>query len=402
VVLIITFGTFYVRVGISESNLPELYIKNEFGEKSEASPIVLSGSYGKGWKTNDQITITQKGSSYNSQKSFFDQLDPNIRQEKLIKLQKEERQFMRGKIAQDGFYIENNFIVYADKDYSYDSNNRRTGILFKIYTLDKKNNETQSFNIHAPLIGSYSDINILDVQVIGKELKIITRGSLNNEHSLPEIHVYSINLVKKEVVNDSTIFKGQAEINGITNNIYEASEPDVTEPSNYEVFTNNVYKQTTNEGNSSYSKVISRDVIIYNLETNQLEKLKISREQLNKWNDLTRLFLQGDILYATTQDKEGINGIDVMKYNLKLQKVISEQRFSNKSLGLNTVNNYNIQNDKLYLLDTKNNHNSLPGITVVDLQTNKPIYKGRVVLKNNNKDLKNRFVNLGFYNISVK
>jgi hypothetical protein len=91
-----------------------------------------------------------------------------------------------------------------------------------------------------------------------------------------------------------------------------------------------------------------------------------------------------------------------MKYNLKLQKVISEQRFSNKSLGLNTVNNYNIQNDKLYLLDTKNNHNSLPGITVVDLQTNKPIYKGRVVLKNNNKDLKNRFVNLSFYNISVK
>jgi len=382
VIAVITLGTFYVRVGLSASNLPEIYIKNEYGDKNEASPILLSSIYVKGSR-NEPVTITQKGSSYNNQKSFLEQLEPvDFNLEKLNKLQKEERQFMRGKKDSNGFYIEKDFIVYARMVYSYDSNHQVNGIHFKIYTLDKKNNETQSFDIPAPLNGSYSYINITDVQVIGKELKIIT--SVYSNKSFTAIQEYSINLVKKAVVNHFTIVQGQSEVNGIRNDINGPQEVDFTEPNNYEVFTKIVTKEIVgNDGNQS-TKELSSDFIIYNLETNQMEKLKMTPDKINKWIHST-LFKQGDVVYSITQDDKGM---DVLKYNLKLQKIVSEQLFLNSSFGTNSYNDFKIKNDKLYVVSTKN-FDSLPSIIVVDLQTNKPIYKGRVVIKNNkNKNMK--------------
>ncbi|MBP0726824.1 hypothetical protein J5Y03_16830 [Bacillus sp. RG28] len=398
VIAVITLGTFYVRVGLSASNLPEIYIKNEYGDKNEASPILLSSIYSKGSRS-EPVSITQKGSSYSSQKSFIDQLEPvDFNLEKLNKLQKEERQFMRGKKDSNGFYIENNFIVYGRMDYSYDSNHQVSGIHFKIYTLDKKNNETQSFDIPAPLNGSYSYINITDVQVIGKELKIITSGYSNK--SFTAIQEYSINLVKKEVVNHSTIVQGQNEVNGIRNDISGPQEVDVTEPKNYEVATKVVTKETVGvDGNQPSSKELSSNVMVYNLKTNQIETPKMSQEKINKLAHSTRLFQQGDIVYSITQDDKGM---DVLKYNLKLQKIVSEQRFLNSSFGTNSVNDFKIKNDKLYVVSTKNIDNSLPSIMVVDLQTNKPIYKGRVVIKNNNnKDMKDNMVKLFSNNIYI-
>jgi len=397
VVVVITLGTFYVRVGLSASNLPEFYLKNEFGKKNEGSPVVLTSIYNKGSR-NESLSITQIGSSYDNQKSFFDQLEPvDFNLEKLNKLQKEERQFMRGKKDSNGFYIEKNFIVYGRMDYSYDSNHQVSGIHFKIYTLDKKNNETQSFDIPAPLNGSYSYIYISDVQVIGKELKIITSGYSNK--SFTAIQEYSINLAKKEVVNHSTMVQGQIETNGIRNDISSPQEVDVTEPSNYKVYTKVVMKETVGADNQPSSKELNSDAIVYNLKTNQIEKLKMSPEKINKWIHSNRLFQQGDIVYSITQDDKGI---DVLKYNLKLQKIVSEQRFLNNSFGINVVNDYKINNEKLYVVGTENINNSLPKVIVIDLQTNKPIYKGSIVIKNNkNQDMKDNIVKLFNSNIYI-
>jgi hypothetical protein len=405
VVFVITLGTFYVKVGFSASNLPEFNIKNEFGKEREAASIVLYGNYYKG-SSGGNVSITQKGSNYESQKSFLDQLEPlNFRQENLIKLRKEERQFMRSKKDPTGFYIEKDFIINAKIDNSFDSNHRVRGMHFKISTLDKKNHETQSFDIPAPLKGSYSYIDITDVQVIGKELKIITRGYLNKDQaSLPEIHAYSVNLAKKEVVNHSTVVQGHIEGNGIINDISSANEYDVTEPNTYEVFTKVVKKETPDDVGSPPSiEEISRDFIIYNLKTNQFEKFKLTPEQMKKWNHSpeqinklnhpTEQFLQGDIVYFINQN---IDEIDVLKYNLKEQKVVSEKRISTNSKDINRI--FKIRNDKLYIVGTKDTQNSLPSIIVVDLLTGKQIYRGNIVIKNNKK---NNTSNLQIYDFYI-
>ncbi|PGS52009.1 hypothetical protein [Bacillus sp. AFS041924] len=392
VVTTISIGTFFTKVAISESKLPKFYLKTENGDSKYVKDLVINAGYGQD-DGNRGLSITTDGSEYKNSNSIFSELNTDYYDlKKLNDLQKEERNFMRGKNSSSSqFYIDKDFAWHVNVnggriDGSYaDKNNH---FKMNIDGLDLQNKDRYTFKLDIPEEEKYSYIFVDDVQLIGKELVVTTSQNKTNfdkntnsgvYDEQNEHVVYRINVNQKKIVDHTVINKSTNAQKNHTHtefqNIMQASDPTV--PSKYSIYKKEILKDTVQENGETTSDVISSELILFNLETGKEEALNLSNAQKEQIKQSIEILDIDELYFLTNKDK----GITVLKYNLSSKKVDGQSVLTQMENLDNT--SYKVLNGKLYALTSNENPEDInKKFIIADLTSGQIVYEGKIEVKN--------------------
>ncbi|PEJ58310.1 hypothetical protein CN692_08520 [Bacillus sp. AFS002410] len=390
VVTTISIGTFFTKVAMSESKLPKFYLKTEKGDSKYVKDLMINAGYGQ--DGNRGLSITTDGSEYKNSNSMLSELNADYYDlKKLNDLQKEERNFMRGKNSSSSqFYIDKDFAWHVNVkggriDGSYaDKNNH-----FKMYIdgLDLQNKDRYTFKLEIPGEEKFSYISVEDVQLIGKDLVVTTsqnktyfdKNTNSGAVDQNENVVYRINVNQKKIVDHTVINKTTNDQKNHTHtesqNIIQETDPTV--PSKYSIYKKVNLKDTLQENGETTTDVISSELVLFNLETGKNEALNLSNEQKEQVKQSYEI-LDNNVLYFLTNKD---NGISVLKYNLNSKKIDGQPLFT-KVVNLDNTN-YKILNGKLYALTSNEKPEEInKKLLIADLSNGHIIYEGKIDVKN--------------------
>ncbi|PGL71574.1 hypothetical protein [Bacillus sp. AFS055030] len=411
VVTMISLGTFFTKVAMSESKLPKFYLKSENGDSKYVKNLIITGGYGQ--EGGRSLSITTDGSEYKDNNSIFSELDRNYYDlKKLNELKKNERNFMRGKFSSSQFYIDKDYAWHAEvkggkMGGTYEHQNNH----FKMYIdgLDLQNKDRYKFKIDIPGEENYSYINVEDVQLVGKELVVITyqnktinnitNSDANNEQT--ELVMYRINVNQKKIVERKVINKSSNDQKTHTRIDIQnfISESDQTIPSKFNVYRKAKLKDTVQTNGETITEEISNEIIVFNLETDKEETLNLSNEQKKELEE-SNIILDKDKLYFIKSDDKDTS---VLIYNLNNRKIEGEPVHLSK-INTNNVSNYKIIDEKLYAI-TNNNENSgklNKGLIIADLTSGQSVFEGQIEVKNSKGNASKALKKLQIYDFQVE
>ncbi|MGG0176892.1 hypothetical protein [Gottfriedia acidiceleris] len=412
VVTTISLGTFFTKVAMSESKLPKFYLKTENGDSKYVKDLIISAGYDQG----RSLSITTDGSKYKDSNSMLNELDSEYYDlKKLNDLKKKERNFMRGKISSSQFYIDKDYAWHADVKGGklggiYENKNNH----FKMYIdgLDLQNKDRYKFKLEIPGEENFSYINVNDVQLIGKDLVVITSQNktnvVNNNTTNSSVYVdqneqvmYRINVNQKKIVDRTVINKTTNDQKTHTHTEIQNSikESDETVPSIYNVYKKVKLKDTVQSNGETTTEEISNEVVVFNLETGKEETLNLSNEQKKQVIQSNVIHEKDNLYFITHGDK----AISVLKYNLNNKKVEGEPVLISK-VNSNNLSNYTIINGKLYVI-TNNVEN--PGkinkeFIIADLVNGQSVFEGKIEVKNIKGNASKALKKLQIYDFKVE
>ena len=207
VLIVVSLGIFYI--GSSLNPLPSFTLAKLEGDEKQAAAVVVQGSLAK---SNGFVWIGQTGSTYDSEQTYLEQfVDLYFPAEnglgQLAQLKKEHRSFMRGKQNLGGFYEDKQVLADVELISIYNDVKRNYNFRLKVSMLDKEDNQVNEFEVSIPQDSEYQWMTILDVQIVGKQLKVLTQNVKQNAESSwigdrTESHIYSIDVAGEKIVDD--------------------------------------------------------------------------------------------------------------------------------------------------------------------------------------------------------
>ena len=203
-VVILSIGTYYVKVASSASGLPKYNFKTLEGSDKELDPVIIHGSL----EVNpiyEPLTIKSNQSIYASERSYFENLS-GIRDFQIERLIKEHRSFMRGRDSINSLYEDDDFLAYASVNEDFTKNGKMEAE-FDIGLLEKKGEDETSFKIELPDHERIMNVVVRDVQLVHSKLQVLTMNDVNSndEKQTIEVHLYTIDLANKKVLSDKTL-----------------------------------------------------------------------------------------------------------------------------------------------------------------------------------------------------
>jgi hypothetical protein len=377
-------GTYYVY-GM-EDHLPNFKLSTLQGNAEEAAVIDLSGPYGVRMQS-EFVKISLEGSDYTSRQSLYSRnilninawynQDPNLR-----KLLQDHRDFMRGKLRNGSFYMDNEWVIYADTSVK----NQDQAIPEYALKLDLLNQTTGKVNHFAQPVAQGIRLNfiqVVDVQRFDNKVHVLVRQSLDANRmkprisiSMDEYHDYVFDIKSGSLIDDiklqPTIPTGVKE--GIEYQSYYIANDNPSAPGKYAVLV--VRKdQVTYGDNGSENRVPLLEYLFnYSYQTGKLTALPESLTQAK--TDLGTMYsLNGNLLYLMKNNHQTIawsqydlnSGNDVKR----LPAITANQ------LGGDKIDTTIIKNNRAYLLL----HNKgIPMAAVVDMNGTL-LYRGEVTVE---------------------
>ncbi len=391
----ISLGVFYTKVATSESNRPVFYISTEQGETSAANNLEVQGNLFEN-NLNRSVYITTKGNEYKSDNSIFDEINrKTFSLEKLNILQNEEKNFMRGKNNQSNFYLDKDYVWYADvrgKNLNFEA--RNNGYKLYIDGLDLQSKDRYKFKVNIPNEEEYSYIGIEDVQLVGKELVVTTFQ--NKNYGENERYIYRISINKKQMIDSKQITKDKDEEASIHTEYTNPSEIDSTKPKKYYVYKQLKMKDINQDNGEVISEEIHNEMHIMNLESGKEEKLNLTKEQL-EMSKQSELFQSDNMLYFIIQNDQNVT---IIKYSLERQKVEGEPTVISKESGV-SFSGHKIIDGKLYTIANRENGEDR-SIYIFDLATGKTIYEGAIKVKNTQENKEQLLKKLELYEFNLR
>jgi hypothetical protein len=397
--IVLCIGTYYIDAA-SSNNYPNYYLKHQAGDEKEASGVSFQANY-----TNQSLTIRSDGSVYQNNESFLDSLTSNhYLSPEIEKLQKQHRNFMRGKNNPASLFEDQKVIGYVDIESNYISGKGHYRFIVSVY--DKKQKSTSSFKVTVPQENEYQILAPNDVQIEGQMIKLVTintKKSTNNtikntDNSLTEVHLYKLNLNKMNVETDQVILAGNApdintrvEIGGI----YQAAP---TMQSRYTVFQIGYSKlKKTSESYELYA-TYKRELLYFDYESNKLMTIQSDLVDDMLQQDDPNIVHSKDELLSVLNDPMGTR---VVRYSLTEKKIKSEitietNQFKSNGKGLTSAR---IANHRLYMMAhlKLGTFGEAPAMVVADMDTGRILYEGYISRKDNKA-----ISNLMIYNIVIQ
>ncbi len=376
-VVILSIGTYYVKVASSASSLPKYTFKTLEGSDKELDPVIINATLQNGSNFYEPLTIESNTTTYESEKSYLEYLTGRQDHE-IERLVKEHRSFMRGKDSVSSLYEDDDFLAYAwvNSEYTKSGNMEAK---FDIGLLEKKDEEETSFQIELPNQGRIMNVDVRDVQLVHSKLQVLTMNDVNsnNEKQTKEVHLYTIDVANKKVLSDKTL---------VSETFTDPDQVDFempidltpTQPNNM-VFISlikGVNHEDSFEENLKESKLLS-----YNYETEKVETVK--KELLSL--DMARSgYADGKNLYIVEM-KSG-------KYRIKTFDLSSQTLKNDTELDIaaNKEEQYTaaIKNGRVYFLLNEMNQmeksNKPAKLLIADIKTGKTLYKGETVINKKN------------------
>lgn len=372
-VVLLSIGTYYVKVASSASSLPTYTFKTSEGSVKELDPVIVQATT-EHQNFYDPLTIESNQTKYERDRPFWsDRNDVQI--ERLVK---EHRSFMRGKDLIDSFYEDDDFLAYASLNSEYTQSGKMNAEL-NIGVLEKKGKDETSFRIDLPHQERIMNTEVRDVQLINSKLQVFTMIDVysNDDKQTKEIHLYTIDLAKKKVVSDKTLVSETfAYPNQVDFEMPVNTSP--SKPNNMILFS--IMKGVAHEEGDYEEKLKESKLFSYQYDTEKLSTIKgAKKESLNL--DIARSgYTDGKNLYTL----DATSG----KYHLKTFNLSSEALTNDIQLdlavGKEEANYVAIKNGRVYFLlrsGMGENVTYKPAhLLIADLKTGKTLYKGETVM----------------------
>lgn len=402
VVTTISLGVFYTKVATSESNLPVYYINTEKGDPKSANNIEINANIYEN-NTNKNLTITTKGNEYRTNNSIFDFVNSKtFSAKKLNDLQKEEKNFMRGKNSDSSFYVDNDYVWQANvKGKNMNFNARNNDYKLYIDGLDLQSKDRYTFKLDIPNEEDFSYIDVEDVQLIGKELIVTTFQNKNFGENIRCI--YRISITSKKMIDSKEFALVKGDDASRHTEISNPSEIDLTQPKQYYVYREIEAKETSQENGEVLSEQISNTLHILNLETGKEEKINLTKEQL-EMSKQSELIQSDNMLYFIIHNDTNVT---INKYSLERQKIEGEPIVIAKDKGV-TFSNNKIINGNLYTITNRvmNEGDRVMNdgkfsIYIIDLATGSTTYEGLIKVKDTKENKEELLKKLELFDFSV-
>ncbi|MCP1155280.1 hypothetical protein NKS27_23100 [Peribacillus frigoritolerans] len=376
-VVILSIGTYYVKVASSASSLPKYTFKTLEGSDKELDPVIINASLQNGSNFYEPLTIESNTTTYASERSYLENLTGRQGHE-IERLVKEHRSFMRGRDSISSLYEDDDFLAYARVNSEYTKSGNMEAE-FDIGLLEKKDEEETSFQIELPNQGRIMNADVRDVQLVHSKLQVLTMNDVNsnNEKQTKEVHLYTIDVANKKVLSDKTL---------VSETFTDPEQVDFEMPidlapsqPNNMVFISLI--KGVNHEDGFEEKLKESKLLSYNYETEKLETVKKGSLSL----EMARSgYTDGKNLY-TVEMKSG-------KYRIKTFDLSSQSLTNDTELDIaaNKEEQYTaaFKNGRVYFLLNGMNQvgktNKPAKLLIADIKTGKTLYKGETVINKKN------------------
>lgn len=366
-VIVITVGVYYMQLAVASKNDVSFKIETISGDKEEIENLMFQANYQSG-DSDRRLYITKDGSTPQIRHSIIAKLKDPFQTLMFQNYIEEHRNFMRGKVLFPSNFSENEtHIIYAAPPNNGQKVIQGNLLTLKIDLLDKKKNDSLSFEISTTAQASYNFIVVNNIYKENGEIKILATGAPINGGE--ELLLYSVDINNKKLLSVSILAKEESdkEIKSSLSIFKDNSKYQ----NDYFVYMIEKYKDQYEDGGRN---TISRQISLYNNKNSAQEELTIPEEMTP---DLYRLMLrEGDIfipLYSS-------DGLQLTRYNI-------EKKQWEKPLHFNLVSPVNderepflqIANGKVYLAESVSNEHLF---FIYDLYTGESLYEGKIIKEN--------------------
>ncbi|XID94774.1 hypothetical protein ACF3MZ_09750 [Paenibacillaceae bacterium WGS1546] len=380
---VLAIGAYY-SLG-SSAGMPQYRLATVEGDAAEGASIRLDGSY-VGGVGSKALSITGEGTSYNLQSSVYKKHFNNNRYltnryAEFAELKREHRGFMRGKSIENGFYQDEEWLVYADVKI-YRNDKRQWEIVTTLEALDKSAGKTEKYRHVAEGSADNHWIVVHDVQRVDDEIHILSqrhgqnRASQDELGSFEDFHVDVFDVKSGERVRGGKINLQLERERGTALRLSTVPAMTRSAPSDVILLRATSYQRTENR-NGSYAELpVSEQLFVYHYRTGEIapvpELHSLSGEALNN----SQYDLDGDRIVHVIRDKKQLT---VSAYRLSTGQ--TEQgvvEWTADQLGWETIHSAVIENDRIYVFIGRETRQSADVAAVVLNAANGDVlYKGR-------------------------
>lgn len=373
--------------------LPDYKLETIQGDAKEGAVIELSGSQYLE-RRSEALNINFKGSEYyrpneNMRKNVLSGDSWFYKQPDIKQMIKDHKSFMRGKLNAQGFYRDEEWVVYAEVKAEKKGSEAAIAV-FQLQLLEESTDKVSKLKVTYELpkavktarVNNFSNnyMNLVDVQKVDEEIHLlVSTYDYDNESSRYEIFV--IDMKSRKLLRNTNI--ESLGIKSTSNN-------------------KDVQIQIGHMGDSSgqYSTPLERVLFIVSEEKISQEDREANKvpETLSEkyyaysyrtglMTELTNLVikkawtsLQGDEYYVA---ESGPEHITLSRYHLSTNKF--EQAYAKLSaeqLNVDEIKFLLINSNRVYVMTQ---HTDVAGASVLDLATGELLYTGRVVEIGNDK-----------------
>lgn len=380
-VVILSIGTYYVKVASSASGLPKYNFKTLEGSDKELDPVIIHGSLEVNPRY-EPLTIESNQSIYASERSYFENLS-GIQDFQIERLIKEHRSFMRGRDSINSLYEDDDFLAYASVNEDFTKNGKMEAE-FDIGLLEKKGEDETSFKIELPDQERIMNVVVRDVQLVHSKLQVLTMNDVNSndEKQTIEVHLYTIDLANKKVLSDKTLL---SETFTDPNQVDLEMPTDIapSQPNNMVLIS---LIKGVNHEDGFKEKLKESKLLSYNYDTEKLETVKLPKKESLSPDVARGGYADGKKLYIVDTKSD--------KYHIKTFDLSSQKITNDMELDL-TVNKREqdfaaFKNGRVYFLlgsgrDQEGVLTSKPAqLLITDYKTGKTLYKGETVTNKKN------------------
>ncbi|MGJ9459523.1 hypothetical protein [Oceanobacillus sp. CF4.6] len=377
IITVLTIGAFYIQSAMASNNYPEFVLDTQNGNEDEIANITIRADYSEGIN-GEYAEITSEGTMYASEQSFLDRLGGIYTDGEMERLQKNYRNFMRGKDNIWAVFEDQAILAYADINDNYIVDGPRE-FTFDIDILEKDSNETKDFTINISEKNKYNYVQIEDVQVLNNEMIVTTVNHSVNGRS-DEIHVYRLNITDEKLVTDEVIQVNPEQASAQFAHVNLIHDQSDIGSAKHLVFIKEYMKEVQHADGNYYLEPNESELIAYHLKTNELESIQLPEEiQVSSGS----IYLNDSTLYSIElADKD----IKVASFNMDSKKIenLKTINLSNINSG-NSLNDHfsmKIKNGELYLVGHEKNKNTEAPLLVIDLDSGEIKYEGVIVTEN--------------------
>lgn len=363
----------YYTYGAAD-HLPAYKLVTVQGDPKKGAGIELSGNYrGIG---SESLSINMEGSNYQSRETFRDEL-LSIRSwrnysQGMGQLFRDYRQFMRGKMDPNGFYKDNEWLIYADTNIGSGQFPKKKFQL-QVDLLNRKTNEEKQYVTEIPTDNTFDRIYIDDVQRINDQLHVLIQQGKRDE-LLHQSFDYVLDIKSgaliegkqvthwKNSTDKDIIIDVRSLSNGIASNEYMV----------YQVQKNKV----TSRKKYSYSYVpIAVHLYVYSYRTGKLSALPDPKQPdpKQKFDPFQSYYLESNSLVYVNHNE---NAIQLSRYNLSTGLEERDYvKIEASKLGVDKIQTVVQTNNRVNILSKKGTTHL---VAIIDTSDGKTRYVGQV------------------------
>ena len=374
--------TYYVYG--SADQLPEYKLTTIQGDPKEGAGIELSGHY-SGRKRTEQIVVNGAGSHYRSRETLRDEIlsarswvynAGNIGQ-----WVQDHRQFMRGKDQLEGFYKDEEWLIYA-------TGASRSEL--KVERLHLGTDKVTQYTTKLPVQTDNDYINVVDVQRINDQLHVLVRQNTKGTPYLQYFH-YVLNfdsgaLIRSEQITHWNKTKKDVELEFY--HLYNSESQN-----GYVVFVVPENKIISKSENSYSSEQIAAHLYMYSYPSGKLTALPDPKQQ---FDPNVNYYHEGDQVIYKTNDKSTLT---LSRYNLATGK---EERdyvsIKASQFGANEIQSAILSDHRIYVHMRKG---TTYLVTTLDLSDGRALYVGEVSYEGPEAEREKEMKLLQLYSLNI-